>query len=384
MNDVADVLVIGGGPAGAVLGAHLAQTGRSVQLVEKSAAAHHKMCGEFLSYEAVRYLQSLGLDLQALGAVELTRVRLSRQDVIAEAALPFTAMSLTRRTLDEALLGHARERGVNIRRGQRVASLVSTRSRWSARLDHGEELSGANAFLATGKHDLSDHLRPSGKQADLVAFKMYFRLAPRQHIASASTVEIFLFEGGYAGLQPIEDGMANLCLLIKKSILRRCGSGWQNLLQHLRDSSRRLAHLLDEATALLPKPLALASIPYGYVRSGSSDGLWRLGDQAAVIPSFSGDGMSIALHSAHVAAAEFLQGHTADVFQHRIRNEVRRSVALATTLSRVMIAVPALAEGVRFWPDLLQWIVGKTRIPEHALLAQSSSDPKLHMAPAIE
>jgi menaquinone-9 beta-reductase len=43
--------------------------------------------------------------------------------------------------------------------------------------------------------------------------------------------------------------------------------------------------------------LAIASIPYGYVQNRSI-GLWCIGDQAAVIPSFSGDGIAIALHSA--------------------------------------------------------------------------------------
>ncbi len=35
--------------------------------------------------------------------------------------------------------------------------------------------------------------------------------------------------------------------------------------------------------------------------------MWALGDQAAVIPSFTGDGMSIALHSGCLAAAMYLQ-----------------------------------------------------------------------------
>jgi flavin-dependent dehydrogenase len=46
--------------------------------------------------------------------------------------------------------------------------------------------------------------------------------------------------------------------------------------------------------------LAIASIPYGYVQNRSI-GLWCIGDQAAVIPSFSGDGIAIALHSARWA-----------------------------------------------------------------------------------
>jgi len=46
-------LVVGGGLAGAMAGLRLARAGRSVVLLEKEPGAHHKVCGEFLSPEAV-------------------------------------------------------------------------------------------------------------------------------------------------------------------------------------------------------------------------------------------------------------------------------------------------------------------------------------------
>jgi 2-polyprenyl-6-methoxyphenol hydroxylase-like FAD-dependent oxidoreductase len=36
-----DAIVIGGGPAGAAIAIHLARSGRAVELIEQSAAAHH-------------------------------------------------------------------------------------------------------------------------------------------------------------------------------------------------------------------------------------------------------------------------------------------------------------------------------------------------------
>src|SRR6202012_5324674 len=42
-------LVIGGGPAGGVLAAHLARYGPRVVLAERSSGPHDKVCGEFLS-----------------------------------------------------------------------------------------------------------------------------------------------------------------------------------------------------------------------------------------------------------------------------------------------------------------------------------------------
>ena len=59
-------LVIGGGPAGAMAAMRLAEAGRSVTLIEKEHGPHDKVCGEFLSREAVAYLHQAGM-LNAIG-----------------------------------------------------------------------------------------------------------------------------------------------------------------------------------------------------------------------------------------------------------------------------------------------------------------------------
>ena len=68
-----DNLVIGGGLAGSMLAIRLAAAGRSVTLLEKERAAHHKVCGEFLSPEAVEYLRQAGVEPLALGAATIRR-----------------------------------------------------------------------------------------------------------------------------------------------------------------------------------------------------------------------------------------------------------------------------------------------------------------------
>ena len=67
-------------------------------------AAHDKVCGDFLSTEALSSLSSLGLNLPALGAVSIHNVRLAGPLGTSSTTLPFAAQSLSRRTLDEALL----------------------------------------------------------------------------------------------------------------------------------------------------------------------------------------------------------------------------------------------------------------------------------------
>lgn len=364
MNGPLDALILGGGPAGAALGTLLARAGRSAEILEKTSAAHDKVCGEFLSHEAIHYLRALGIEPGRLGAAPVSKVRLAGQDVVGECALPFTGISLTRRVLDEALLNHARDAGATVTRGAHVESLEPSDGGWVARLANGERRYAPTVFLATGKHDLHGWARPAGKHNDLVAFKMYVRLARGCDAASLARVEIILFPGGYAGLLFFPNGTMNVCLLIQRPALRRCGGQWTSLVQHLQRSSRYLAHHLGEAEALLTKPLALSSIPYGYVCSHAPDGLWRLGDQAAVIPSFSGDGISIALHSAYIAADHYLADGTADDFQQQLFQQLQRPVRAATTISRVMIEAPMLAGSIRLCPQILGGITRRTRIAQ--------------------
>ncbi len=366
-----EALIVGGGLAGAALGILLARHGRATEILEQRAAPQHQVCGEFLSREAVEYLEQLGVPLRALGAVAIHAVRLHARTTIAACELPFPAMSLTRRALDEALLLLAAREGAVVSRGRRVDGLMRGEDGWRATLRDGATVTAPTAFLATGKHDLAGHRRPAGRQNNLVAFKMYFRLSAEQQRALSGWVELFLFPGGYAGLQMVEEGQANLCLLMERSRLERCGRNWPGLLAHVLRWSVALAERLEGAEPLLPKPLALSSIPYGLLMQTAQDGLWRLGDQAAVIPSFSGDGMSIALHSAHLAAEMYMRGGTAAEYARKLRQGLRPAVQLATMFSRLMVRAPVLAQAVRLWPGVLAHCASHTRVPEEALLTET-------------
>jgi flavin-dependent dehydrogenase len=365
-----DALVIGGGLAGATVAARLAGAGRSVALFEKSMAPHDMMCGEFLSQEALHYLERSGIDPIALGGVPLHGVRIARRGIVAEARLPFRAVSLRRRVLDEAVLQHARDAGAEVRRGVRVQAIRRDGPGHVARLEGETSVSGASVFLATGKHDLQGQPRVGGWQNNLVAFKMYFRLTDSQREELSEHVELILFPGGYAGLQPVDAGLANLCLLVTRGQLRRSGANWAGLLEHLCAQSPHLAERLRGATPVLDRPLALSSIPYGFLADGTAavPGVWRVGDQAAVIPSFSGDGMSIALHSAHLAAELYLNGASSSEFAARMRRELRGGITLATGISQLLVRLPGAAGLSRWRPGLLREIAMATRIPRGSLL----------------
>jgi flavin-dependent dehydrogenase len=375
---MSDVVVVGGGPAGAAAATLLARAGREVVLVEREGGPADKVCGEFLSREAGLYLGALGVDLGALGAVSIEAVRLVEGEKIARVKLPFAAWSLSRRSLDEALIARAAAAGAEVRRGSGVADLARTSDGYRARLDDGATLDARAAFLATGKHELRGWKRPAGLQNDLMAFKMYFELANEERAGLDRHVELILFEGGYAGLQPVEGGRANLCLVVRRARFAALGRRWENLLSAMRAGSPHLDRRLAGATPTWARPLALSGIPYGLVvRESGAGGPFRLGDQAAVIPSFSGDGMSIALHSAELAATTYLAGGDAGAFQQRLARDVSAQVLLATGLSLGLVRRPsqiALGAAARLFPAIMAQVASHTRVSD-AALARTLLDP---------
>jgi flavin-dependent dehydrogenase len=364
-----DVLVLGGGVAGAGAAIELARAGRRVAVLEKTEQAHDKVCGDFLSAEAIADLGELGVDAAGLGAVAIQKVRLAGSFGVQEVRLPFRALSLTRRRLDEAMLRRAAEAGALVLRGHAVEALARRAEGWSVEVQGPSlryELTAPQAVLATGKHDLRGLARPAGVQSDLVAFKMYFRLAREQAEELRGAVELGLFRDGYAGLQPVEDGAANLCCVIRKRRLRALGGGWDSVLAAMLRDNALLRRRLAGAEPLLGRPLAVSAIPYGFVRrEAPGEGLWAVGDQAAVIPSFTGDGISLALHSGRLAAGMLCGGESAMEYQRRLHAQVKRQVSLATVVSRGLVTRPqraVLESAAWMWPGALRAVAAGTRL----------------------
>lgn len=340
--------IIGGGIAGAAAACHLARAGHPALVIERESGAHHKICGEFLSVEAVAELRGLGIEPLSLGAKPITHVRLAHGTRIASTRLPFNALSLSRHRLDEALIARATALGARVERGRGVA-----------RVD--EVASPNGVFVATGKHALRGVARPDG--GGLTGLKMYYRLLPDQRAALDGTVELILFPGGYAGLQLVEDDIANLCLLI-----RRPAEGIAGAIARAPHLQTRLAG----AEPLLPRPLAIANLPYGMVAKPEPEypGRFRLGDQFAMIPSFTGDGMGLALTTARWAAQAWVERGAggAEAYAVTTRGRLRGQVQLATRMARAglwpILGSPITAL-VGAFPQIARWAANSTRVLAH-------------------
>jgi menaquinone-9 beta-reductase len=84
-----DAMAIGGGLAGAAFALELARNGAEVLVLERTRQATLKVCGDFLSGEALDLLAYLGLDAAALGASPVDRLTLATGHRAADAGLPF-------------------------------------------------------------------------------------------------------------------------------------------------------------------------------------------------------------------------------------------------------------------------------------------------------
>src|SRR5436309_4529439 len=132
----ADVLVVGGGPAGASVAFALARAGVDVLVVDRARFPRPKPCAEYLSPQASRILADMGAleTIEESGAAALAgiRVRAPNGAVIAgdfAASHGFRGfsdrgLSVRREVLDKILLDRAREAGASVVEGLRVTDVA--------------------------------------------------------------------------------------------------------------------------------------------------------------------------------------------------------------------------------------------------------------------
>ena len=363
-------LIVGGGPAGASAAILLARAGLPHLLVERSHETGDALCGGFLSWRTLDSLRSLGVESGMLGPGQVTMVRLFAGDKVTETALPRPALAVSRHRLDSVLLAQAVQAGAVIERGVTVKAIEGR----TARLQDGTDLTSDALFLASGKHDVRGLTRPAeARGADpTLGLRVRLTASPALERLVGGAIELHLFDRGYMGVVLQEDGSANCCMAVHRSRLTEAGSP-DRLLDALARECPRLGERLARRSGNEPID-AVANVPYGWrVRAGEA-GLFRLGDQAGVIPSLAGEGMGIAIASGIRAANAYAAGgvEAAIPFQARLARDLARPIGIAS-LIRAGAERPRLARGAtaisRHIPALIDAVARLTRI-NHSHLDQ--------------
>lgn len=340
----------------------LARSGLSPMVLERHLEPHDALCGGFLSWSTAGRLRFLGVDPEMLGAHSVDCVRLFAGRQHAESRLPKRCWSLSRRVLDAALLTRAEAEGVRVERGVKVVNLAENR----AELADGSSIEADALVLATGKHDLRGAGRDPGARDPALGLR--WRLAPTERLSGMArgTVELHLFAGGYAGLALQEDGAANLCMAVKRSLLTSAGGDPLHLLERLAADNPALTKRIEAAGSDPGPAQAVANVPYGWIAACPAQRAMRIGDQAAVIPSLAGEGMAIALASGVAAGQAILTGLDAARFQRRLARRVQFPVMVAGAISggaAHALGAAAMVGAVRLVPALSGIAARLSRVP---------------------
>ncbi|MGZ5445960.1 MAG: NAD(P)/FAD-dependent oxidoreductase [Thermoanaerobaculia bacterium] len=306
-----EVAIIGAGPAGSTLAALLAERGVQVTLFDKDTFPRDKLCGEFLSYDALPILEPLGV-VDAIDRAEAPRIERCR--VIGartyEFELPHAARGVSRLFLDDLLVRTAAARGA-ILRTETVAELpkatvlVGAWGRWG-RFDQQLERS----FV---------HVKDRN-----FGFKRHYVLSPanRQPPTANQAIDLYSFQRGYLGVNAVEGGVTNICGLVHASRLEGHKGRWDAFVEQLRAEEPRLEELY--ARHLPAQEHFLSSEPVIFrARSPVEHGVFMVGDASGVIDPLTGNGMAMAIQSALLAAPRILRLLENPSRRGEIENEYR-------------------------------------------------------------
>lgn len=347
-----EVLISGGGPAGAIAALVLARRGVRVLLVDRARFPRDKLCGDTLNPGAMARLAELGLAGEVLPRSRpLTGMRVTGPGVDAVGDYPggLRGRSISRRDLDELLLHAAGRAGAQVREGVRVIEPLA-----DGRLVRGcvLDVQGRRVRVPAAVTIAAD-----GRRSTLALALGLLRHPdrPRRWAVGAyfsgvagltSRGEMHIRAGHYIGVAPLPGGLANVCLVTSRR------DGLQDPVSLLETTVAsdpllrgRFAAARRETPPTSMGPLAVDASAAG------APGLLLAGDAAGFVDPMTGDGMRLAIDGALLAAdvAMGVLEHPVRVARAHLDLDERRRVMLHGKLrvNRLLRTLAGSSAGVR-------------------------------------
>jgi menaquinone-9 beta-reductase len=346
-----DLAIIGGGPAGVAAALEARRRGLQVAIWERDRFPRHKVCGEFISAEALPLLQ------QEIPAALARSAVIRRAEFVAPSGhlysftLPSAARGLSRFVMDEALWRAAIRSGAESCEGTAVRRLGTWRAGqlWEVQPAQGASRSARAVLVACGRWWSLEGF-PSPSQDERAAGPWLGAKAHFAGVPPRDAVEMYFFPGGYCGLAPIEDGRLNACCLVHRSLTRGAGAcGRVNFALWLKRVARHPALNARLGDAIQVSQTVATAPVQPMRRRVDHCGALLAGDAAGFLDPFTGDGIAQALYAGRLAAETVAQARTsergslllaADAYRRRLRQAVGPSYRVAALL-RLLVRAPA-------------------------------------------
>jgi menaquinone-9 beta-reductase len=370
-----EIVVVGGGPAGCATAIFLKERGHDVLLVDAARFPRDKVCGEGVSPEAWRLLRAMGADerVRALGPQPLRGMRLTSPDGTSfvgeygEEREP--GFALRRLDLDLALLDSARARGVDV-----VEDTRATDVRMEAGVVTGVTLSRAGGPDAVCGARL---VVAADGRGSLVARRLGLlhehprlrKFAVRGHFEDVQGLsdygEMHVGGGGYCGIAPLSRTAANVAFVLDRREMAKAGGDVEAF---YRDTLRRWPRIAERLAGarLTGPPRAIGPLALE-AKGVSAPGAVLVGDAAGFYDPFTGEGVTLALRSAEMAAEvasrALHRGSVHDLTEYdRQRRAATRDKFRLNHLLQLVVEWPGLSNAVAARlarrPDLAAQLVG--------------------------
>jgi menaquinone-9 beta-reductase len=293
-----DLAIIGAGPAGSAAAITGAKLGLRVLQLEAGTLPRHKVCGEFISPEAITLLRSLlsDEDLSMLNsAPRISRVCLHVDGRHAELPLKAAGISLSRSGLDQALWRSAQKHGVNCVEKCRVKAVLRDGDLFQLSAENREFCARAVVNCSGRWSELSLPFEESkARDTKWIGIKGHFYEAN-----PTASCDLYFFSEGYCGVLPVTsggDGKVNAAAVVRSELART-----------FEELFRLHPALQQRASGWQPVFSQVTTAPLIFRQPQTCHGgVLLAGDAAGFIDPFTGDGISLAIHSGSKAASMML------------------------------------------------------------------------------